>query len=48
MMEKFGIFCKRIDFGVYTQSINQSINHTILTCAQKRTSSQLSLPHGTI
>ena len=28
--------------------INQSINHTILTCAQKRTSSQLSLPHGTV
>ena len=26
----------------------QSINHTILTCAQKRTSSQLSLPHGTV
>ena len=28
--------------------INQSINHTILTCAQKRTTSQLSLPHGTV
>ena len=30
-------------------AINQSINQqTILTCAQKQTSSQLSLPHGTI
>jgi len=28
------------------QSINQSI--TILTCVKKRTSSQLSLPHGTV
>ena len=27
---------------------SQSINHTILTCDQKRTSSQLSLPHGTV
>ena len=30
-------------------SINQSINqHTILTCAQKQTSSQLSLSHGIV
>jgi len=29
--------------------INQSINqHTILTCTQKQTSIQLSLPHGTV
>ena len=33
--------------NVHHVSISQSIQ-TILTCAQKQTSSQLSLPHGTI
>ena len=37
--------CLRHYSSVPNQSINQ---HTTLTCAQKQTSSQLSLPHGTV